>query len=344
MHRFLRELITEWRTLELPVKDGAIVVAVSGGADSVSLLLALAELREKKKLDLSLNVAHFDHGLRERESDRDEKFVRKLSAQLGFEYQTAKWKRNKSDGKKADNLEQAARAARYEFLKTVANNAGAFAVLTGHTMNDQAETFLMRLVRGTGIDGLTAMQSVRSLDTDKNVMLARPMLNWASREDTEAFCRWKEVKFRNDAMNADQAFLRVKIRKKLIPLLREMNPQIVSNLSATAGLIGEDVEELEITAREFLIYSNIANKDTIEVKVLMELSPAKRKRVLRVWLHELRGDLRRLDREHFTAIERLILNGTGGKTAELPRGERVTLSKGKLVFRQMKVEKRLTGN
>src|ERR1700733_12878033 len=139
MQKFLRELITEWRRLELPVNDAAVVVAVSGGADSVSLLLALSELKAKKKLDLRFVVAHFNHGLRGAESDKDETLVKKLSIKKGFEFESAKWKIKKGHNKK-DNLEQAARLARYAFLGKTAEKYDAFAVLTAHTISDQAET------------------------------------------------------------------------------------------------------------------------------------------------------------------------------------------------------------
>jgi tRNA(Ile)-lysidine synthase len=344
MNRFLREFITEWRRLGLPVGGETLIVAVSGGADSVSLLLALAELKKKKKLELEFVAAHFNHCLRGAESDRDEKFVKALAEKSGFKFASAKWKAKKDHIKSKDNSEQAARIARYEFLGKTAEKFGAFAVLTGHTVDDQAETFLLRLIRGSGLDGLSAMKAVRKLNEEKDALLVRPLLNWARRSDTEGFCRAEKIKYRSDAMNRDEAFLRVKIRKRVLPLLRGLNPAIVANLAGTAGILREEIEELEGAAAEALAGARGANKDTIDVKEMASVSKAKRTRALRLWLLELRGDLRRLDMEHFAALERLISNGTGGKTVELPGGERVTLSKGKLIFRQTKVEKSRTDN
>lgn len=330
-------MITEWRRLLLPVADASVVVAVSGGADSVSLLLALVELREKKKLDLKIVAAHFDHGLRGKESDKDAEFVRKLASKINVEFVTEKWKRGKD--KKKENLEQAARLARYKFLERTAELHGASVILTGHTINDQAETFLLRLVRGSGLDGLGAMKTIRRLHPEKNVILVRPMLGWALREDTEAFCRENKVKFRQDRMNRDEAFLRVKVRKKLIPLLKEFNPQVVPGLAKMAGLLQQESEELDALAAEALGSVTGANKATIDVKALRDLLPARRKRVLRLWLQGLRGDLRRLDMEHFAALERLVLNDTGGKTVELPGGERVVVKKGRLEFGKIQMGK-----
>jgi len=344
MKKYLLNLITEWRRLELPMKGETFVVAVSGGADSVSLMLALGELKKKKKLELEFIVAHFNHDLRGRESDRDEAFVRQLSEKTGFGFESAKWKAKKSHNKSKDNLEQSARLARYKFLGETAERSGAHGILTAHTMDDQAETFLLRLIRGSGIDGLGAMKPVRELAEGKKTLLARPLLDWARRADTESFCRAEKVKYRDDPMNRDEAFLRVRVRKQVLPLLQNINPQIVSNLAKMSGVLQQEIEELDKISGGFLTLAVDINKDTIEVKSISALSPAMRKRVLRLWLRNLRGDLRRLDMKHFAALERLVLSGQGNKRVELPGGESVGLSKGKLIFKKTKVEKSFPDN
>src|SRR5262245_56981280 len=127
MNKFLRQLITEWRRLELPVKDATVLVAVSGGADSVSLLVALAELKKRKKLDLNFVVAHFNHDLRGKQSDKDEAFVKKLSRKFEFDFRTAKW--DTAIEHKSKDLEQEARLARYNFLERIAEDMSACAIL-----------------------------------------------------------------------------------------------------------------------------------------------------------------------------------------------------------------------
>lgn len=346
MNSFLRRLITEWRRLDLPVKDGAVVVAVSGGADSVSLMLALAALEKKKKLGLELVTAHFNHDLRGKESDKDEAFVRRLSEKLGLKFESGNWKAKKpfKNAKDKENLEQSAREARYEFLAGIAEKYGAGAVLTGHTMDDQAETFLLRLIRGSGLDGLGAMKAARQLNRGKNTLLARPLLNWARRADTEEFCRAEKIKYRNDPMNRDTAFLRVRVRREVLPLLQNINPRIVANLAKMSGILQDEAEGLDIAARASLSAASGVSNDTINVKQLVTLSPGARKRVLRLWLELLRGDLRRLDMKHFAALERLVSSGAGGKRIELPGGESVSLSKGRLIFKKTKVEKSRADN
>ncbi|HEV7645665.1 MAG TPA: tRNA lysidine(34) synthetase TilS [Pyrinomonadaceae bacterium] len=345
MNRFLREFITQWRWLELPFEGEIFVAAVSGGADSVALLLALHQLKQKNKLRSEIVVAHFNHALRGKESDRDEAFVRKLSGKLGLKFESGEWKTKKpatANGANAankENLEQAARNARYEFLESVAGKYKAYGVLTGHTLDDQAETFLLRLIRGSGVDGLGAMKPVRGLGRDKNILLIRPLLGWARRTGTEELCRLEKVKYRNDSMNKDKAFLRVRIRREVLPLLQNINPQIVTNLAKMSGVFQAEGEELGLAARAGLFAVHDVNNDTLDLKGLMGFSSGMRRRVLRLWLENLRGGLRALDMKHFAALERLVLSAAGGKTVELPGGERVSIRRGRLIFKKTKVEK-----
>ena len=195
MHQFVRNLITEWRKLDLPFTGETVIVAVSGGADSVSLLLAVDELRKSEKLNLRLVAAHFNHRLRDGESDADEEFVRNLTNERRIEFAVGH-----AGPPEAGNIEQNARIARYEFLRRTAESLNAFAILTGHTQNDQAETFLMNLIRGSGPDGLSGMRSVRSFEfqvsssesenseletLNSKLTLVRPLLSWAKPSASE---------------------------------------------------------------------------------------------------------------------------------------------------------------
>src|SRR6476661_6201580 len=129
MHKFVRSLITEWRQLGLPIAGETVVIAVSGGADSIALLAAMADLKAREKFDLDLIAAHFDHQLRGESSIRDQEFVRSLAEKLRVGFVT-----DAGTIQGTGNLEQNARDARYEFLKRTANAAGSKLVLTGHTM------------------------------------------------------------------------------------------------------------------------------------------------------------------------------------------------------------------
>lgn len=324
MHKFVRNLITEWRKLDLPFADAAIVIAVSGGADSMSLLLAIEDLVRRKKLDLRIVVAHFNHKLRGKESDTDQEFVSQRAKDLGFEFVTASGRISKKG-----NLEQNARNARYVFLTKVAKTSKASIILTAHTINDQAETFLMNLIRGSGPDGLQAINRIREIDD--SVAIVRPLLAWAKREDTEHYCREREVAFRSDAMNHDETFTRVKIRRTLIPQMAELNPRIVESLARTAELM-RDPSHVDAA-------NGKSGSGPLRLAELKKLSKSDLYRQLRSWLRIQRGNLRSLNLKHIEAIERLISSSKSGKTAELPGGGAVVKHAGELMFRNIKVEK-----
>src|SRR6266566_9229343 len=156
---FARRLLDAWRHIQLPLVDVNLVVAVSGGADSTALLLAIDELIASGRLNASLVVAHLDHGLRP-QSKEDAKWVANLAQQLGYEVATGSSNVKKRALATGDNLEQAARRARYEFLARIARKNKAQLLLTAHTMDDQAETILLSLLRGSGADGLTGIEPV----------------------------------------------------------------------------------------------------------------------------------------------------------------------------------------
>lgn len=351
MHNFVRNMITEWRRLELPVKDAIVVVAVSGGADSVSLLLALSELRHLKKLDLRIVGAHFNHELRPGEAAKDEEFVRSLTTAHKIELAVGRGG-IRSDG----NLEQNARNARYAFLRRTAENLRACAVLTAHTQNDQAETFLINLIRGSGLAGLSGMSAIRPLADQpvdgwneevaseldsylpfarQPIMLARPLLNWAKRKETENYCRERSIAFRYDSMNDDLSFTRVRVRKILIPLLEEFNPKIIETLCQTARLI-----QLENAASGgYRAEESKASDDSLDLKHLRKLEKGEQYRAIRLWLERKRGDLRQLELKHIEAIQRLVFSRKSGKVVELPGGEIVSKQDGTLVFAKLRVEK-----
>ena len=174
------------------------------------------------------------------------------------------------------------------------------------------------------------MRSVREMDG--GIQLIRPLLSWATRSDTEDFCRANKVAYRTDRMNNDEKFSRVRIRKTILPLLAEMNPAIVKTLARSADLIrgNGEVAELEFASPT---YANLPLKD------LKSMSPARLYSALRSWLRVRRGTLRGLGLEHIQAVERLISSRKSGKTVELPAGGRVTKHGGELIYNDIKVEK-----
>jgi tRNA(Ile)-lysidine synthase len=317
-----------WKELELPAANATVVIGVSGGADSTALLLALDELIKNEKLNVKLVVAHLDHGLRE-DSACDARWVTKLAKELGHEVAIGKTQLRTAAGNRVANLEQAARTKRYDFLLKVANKNKSQVVLTAHTLDDQAETVLLRLLRGSAADGLSGTLAVRPIKDGSPVKLARPLISWARRRDTEDYCRSLGVEFLLDEMNDDETFSRVKIRKQLLPLMESFNNRIVEALSRTATLLNEDATTLSDQAGDLLKLATAEQPNTetrvpaINVRVLLQAPAAVRRRALRQWLNEARGNLKRLEMSHLLAVEKL-LSGRGGSVIELPGSLRVT--------------------
>ena len=368
MHGFIRNLLTEWRKLNLPFDDETFVAAVSGGADSVSLLLALKELRDRKKLNLRFVIAHFNHNLRGAESEKDAQLVISLTSRFGFELALGK-----GNIARVGNLEQNARRARYEFLSQTAENIQAYGILTAHTMNDQAETFLINLLRGSGLQGLSGMSPIREIEDENRseggkgkkgkgekgnfgilnfeseikkskiqnpkskIQLVRPLLNWAKRRDTENYCRQSEVEYRDDAMNEDLAFKRVRVRKVLLPMLEDFNPKIIETLSDTAKILRREDEFLERERQKIEAEEDDpiidGDRQNLPLQKLKNLPKAMLYRVVRQWLEANRGNLRSLELKHFEAIERLAFSRKSGKCVELPNGAQVVKKDGKLSFK-----------
>ena len=346
INQFPRLLLAEWRKLKLPFSDETIVVAVSGGADSTALLLALDELRSASKLSVTIVVAHLDHKLR-KTSAQDARWVAELAEKLGYEAVIGRSKVAELARENHDNLEQAARQARYAFLERTAKRKSARYVLTAHTMDDQAETVLLRLMRGSAGAGLGGMEAMRPLNPNNSIQLLRPLL-WARRVDTEGYCRLRRTAFLVDEMNNDLGLARVRVRQQLLPLMQLFNNRVVEALSRTAAQLREDRAVLSSGSDELLrrasapADANRADDDeagdeetkapSLDVKLLANEPPALRRRALRQWLSQARGGTRRLEMVHLLAVEKLLAGTKGGRTVELPGGGRVRRIRNRLEF------------
>lgn len=338
VNQFSRSLLVEWRKLKLPLTDETVVIGVSGGADSTALLLALHELRSAGKLGVRICVAHLDHKLRPT-SAQDARWVAALAARLGYESVIGRSKVAEIARANNDNLEQAARQARYAFLERTAKRKSAKYVLTAHTMDDQAETVLMRLMRGSAGAGLGGMEAMRALTAKSSIQLVRPLL-WARRSDIESYCRLRKAEYLTDETNSDPALSRVRVRQQLLPLMQSFNNRIVEALSRTAAQLREDRAVLFSDADELLQRAELpggggddeTEAPPLNVKLLANEPPAIRRRALRQWLSRARGSARRLEMVHLLAVEKLLEGTAGGRTVELPGGGKVRRSKNRLEF------------
>ena len=266
-----------------------IVCAVSGGADSMALLWALYLLKEE--WDLKLFAAHFNHHLRGEESDRDEAFVREfcdgygIPLHVGSAFVTA--------GEKG--LEAAARDARYTFFRTLPGK-----IATAHTADDNAETVLMHLIRGTGLKGLGGITPTRD-------NLIRPMLN-VTREDVEQFLAEYAVDHIHDSSNSTDEFLRNRLRHHVMPLLKQENPKLSQNLSAMALRLREDEEALR----------DLAQLEQPDTKKLRAMKPAVRIRALESFLKQ--SGVREPEAVHIRLLESLVFSDNPSARANFPGG------------------------
>lgn len=272
-----------------------VVCAVSGGADSVALLMAMYLLREK--LQVTVEAVHFNHGLRGQESDAEEAFVRQLCDRYDIPLHVGRGQ--VAAGKKG--LEAAARDARYSFFATLPGK-----IATAHTADDNAETVLLHLVRGTGLKGLGAIAPISG-----NVI--RPMLQ-VTRQDVEAFLDEYHIPHITDSSNETDAFLRNRLRRRVMPLLKEENPRFAENLSAMALRLRQDEAAL----------SELAQLDgPPQVDALKAMPPAVRARALEQFLKE--NGVREPEAEHIALAEALVFSDRPSAKADFPGG--VTLGR-----------------
>jgi tRNA(Ile)-lysidine synthase len=306
------------RELGLLQPEERILIAYSGGADSSALLHLLLELREEWSFKLFLG--HFNHKLRPG-AEEDERFVRSVARKYSLPLYVGRGDVRARAEASGLNIEEAGRKLRYDFLCTKASEIGRAKVATGHTLTDQAETLLMRLMRGSGLRGLAGIFPV------KDDVIVRPLLQ-VEREDVEAFLRERKIEFRVDESNFDRRFLRNRIRLELLPYLkRNFEPAIVQHLGRIAAIIREEDRVLdELTrekAREAIVGKNAGA--SLDLQFLSSLPRALARRIIREFITGLRGSLRKIsfqdvesvltlaDGKEYSLKEHLVLRREGNR-------------------------------
>lgn len=312
----VREAIDRWGLLS---PGERVLVAVSGGADSLALLYALYWLR--KEYQLQLTLAHLDHGIRA-DTQRDLEVVRQAAWDLGLPliYRRVDVPARARRGRK--NLEEAAREARREFLEEAAREAGAGKIALGHTRTDLAETVLMHLLRGAGPTGLQGLRP-------SSPPYIRPLLT-CSRAETRAFCRQHQIPFHDDPSNLDTRLLRNALRLEILPQLSRYNPRAEEALARAAELWAEAEEALGWAADRAL--AEVRQEAGLDLERLEKLPLGVQALVVRAFLVEALGSPRRLQRVHVQAVLGLLRRGKEGEVA-LPGGKRACLAAGRLVVK-----------
>jgi tRNA(Ile)-lysidine synthase len=289
-----------------------LVVGVSGGADSVALLDLLLRL---PGFDLTLVVAHLNHCLRGEESDADEQFCRELAAGYGVRFVTRRVEVRAIAATQRLNLEDAARQERINFFDELRAATGAAAVVLAHHADDQAETVMMRLLRGAGTTGLAGMAYCNRRG------YVRPLLD-VRRFELESYLSARGCRWREDSSNNDTRYLRNRIRHELLPLLEEYNPAICAQLGSTAVLLRDDDAFLEKQALdEFAAAWQVAaGRVCGDIPRLLLVHPALQRRVLRHAFAQLNGTLDGLTRQHIEAMRKLAAAAAPNARLSLPQG------------------------
>ncbi len=307
-------------------KGDHVIAAVSGGADSVVLLHALHGLCER--WGMKLGAAHLDHGLRGEEGREDADFVRDYAASLGLPCAVERADVAAYCQKTRCSIEQGAREVRYGFLRRVLADQEADSVATGHTADDQAETVLLRLLRGSGSPGLSAIRPVR------DGWIIRPLLD-VTADEIAAYARSHRLAFRVDRTNADQDVPRNRIRHHLIPLLQgEYNPQIVQGLGRLADVIRGEAEYLDEVVSTFIAdHARFADGKVLRLDLgaWPKAAPAVQRVLIRHLVRTMGGNEERLNYDQVEDARAWIDRGAIGRIHELPGGIRMECRRSGLV-------------
>jgi len=290
-----------------------VLVAVSGGPDSVALLHLLWSLRDE--LGISLHVAHLNHSIRGEESDRDAEYVREFAETLGLECAIEKVDVSQVRKTLRLSMEEAARLVRYEFLERAAGELGADRIALGHTADDQVETVLLNLLRGSGLDGLAGMPPVRG-------KIIRPLID-VQRSRIEEYVRAHDLHPRIDATNLLPEYTRNRVRLELLPLLRrEFNPDVDAAILRLAELACEDTAYLNMETEKALLGVTIGRAEgaiSLDATGMLSQPLALRRRLLREAAKAVRGGLADVGFLHVEEVLRLLEEGKDFE-CELPAG------------------------
>lgn len=299
-----------------------IVVGVSGGPDSMALLHMLCSIREE--FSLYIHVVHLNHMLRGREADSDTEYVRGFCTDNDIPFTIEYADINELSRKSRLSSEQAGRKARYELFTRVAKDVNANKIALAHNMNDQAETVFLRLIRGSGLDGLCGISPVR------DGIYIRPLL-FTPRADIEEYCSENNLNPREDSTNFEPLYTRNKIRLELLPFIKHnFNANIEHSLSSLAEILAMDNDFISSCADQayLKVAKTAENGVMLDIALLKKLHGAIRSRCIRKALGYVKGDLTDIELKHVELINSLVSRGSTGAAVEVPGGIRAEVSYG----------------
>ncbi|MBI4733665.1 MAG: tRNA lysidine(34) synthetase TilS [Rubrobacteridae bacterium] len=293
-------------------KGDKIIVAVSGGPDSVALLHFFKTIEDD--YDLKLHTFHLNHKIRGEEADKDESYVASLALKFNLPVSLLNFDVKAFADSEGLSIEEAAREARYGQMDRLAKTIGADRVALAHHADDQIETFLMRLIRGAGIDGLSAIRPVRDI-------YIRPFLN-IRKEDILAYLAENNLEYRIDASNEDLSILRNRVRHELVPLLIDYNPRFKESVLKTIEITNEEQQYLKSTIEELFKRIAATDAETVSFAVddLKEQVLAVRRRLIRRGIAEVKSDLRGIEFAHIEKVMDGLANQPAHVSVDMPGG------------------------
>jgi len=323
----VRAAIKKHRMLE---QGDSVLAAVSGGPDSVALLDLLFELKDD--FSLRVSVAHYHHQLRGKEADLDERLASELAKKYQLDFIPGQaepewWKKLKG------SVEETARKMRYEFLEQAALKIRAQKIALGHNADDRTESFLINMLRGSGLLGLAGMPPLRG-------KIIRPLIE-VSREEIIDYLNERGLAFRIDKTNLDKKILRNRIRAELVPMLKSYNPKIIAAINRTSEILSEDEKCLEAWTEE--IFARLAQVKggkasvTFSVQQLVAQPVAVQRRLIRRAIQHLKKDLRRIEAEHSFELESLLEAKSPSFEIDLPQGVRILRSYDQLIIERIAI-------
>lgn len=301
-------------------KGETLIVGISGGPDSVCLLHLLYNLKEK--LNIKIYGAHINHMIRGEQSDKDQEYVKHLCEELGISLFQRNYNIKEIAFKRGISHEEAGREVRYEFFELCSQEVKADKIAVAHNKSDQAETILMNIIRGTGIDGLKGMNHCRG-------KVIRPLLD-ISREEIEMYCEEHKLKPRLDSTNLEDIYTRNRIRLNLIPYIDELfDTKVVNSIYRMSLLVRDDYDFIDYyTDEQYQQCVLKTEKDAIYLLIeqVSKRHPALIKRIIRKTIFNLKGSLKEIESIHVEDVFKLCTEGRTGSVIHLPQDIRAEKS------------------
>jgi len=326
--RLIESVLKTTRNYSMLKPQDTVIAAVSGGPDSVFLLHALNKL--KRKLGISkLIVCNLDHGLRGKASEEDSLFVKKLAREMDLKFIHKKVDLGKGASGKL-STEELGREARYKFFHDEARKSGANVIATGHTLDDQAETILMRIIKGASLKGIVGISPVRE---ENGVRIIRPLMELEKSQIVE-YCGEKGIAYRIDYTNLEPVYFRNVVRQEIMPFLEKYNPRLKRVLFNLAEHLREDYEFIvnEKSRAASLISTPRPGVVEISLKDMVMQPKALQKEILRDSLEKAGGVVKKLSFRHWKEMEGLVARKSKGSSVDLPGGIRIMRTGNALVF------------